>query len=709
MKKSNKWTILALSVLSSACFTLAACNAGSSSTGGGVSSSSANSSSESSSSVVPKEIKLMDFEDGVVEVEIGETFSLRDYMKVYDEDGVLYNVGIVLTDSQGNAVDHLAYQFTIADKTGYTLVLTARDPIDGEGIKERTLQLTTVDKSAPYIGVGIMPDYGVTGELTEIPVSFTDQSTEICSNVLVQKIKYNAATKEYDEGMYEDINVDYDHGDEKATFTAATPGRYKITVESWDGAKEDKAEAQSNKVYRARSWYYQVKGTVSAGEIEGFDTPETTVASYNGDVNAAEEDLVYQTDNQGRIITFIDTNNDGSPDTATPLTEELKAQGYKPQILYKEMPNKTAVWHEEWKDHYGVVETKGVPVVSGEGETATTTYSYFFKSTYRTTSFYRYGVDAEGKEDKNISWVDDTRWNYLSVWVYVDGEDGETAEISAKYNIGKKTVNCNEWVEMKFTKTEISNFGGNPFNIFSPSTHTKVELLTCAENRTIYVDKISYEWSEEFYVAPFVPLADNEVEAFSEERTVACAYGATYDETNEKWIADKTKFNETAQWHETFEGRNGVISLDATFTNAYGAEYHLSSLTRDTNFYRYGVDTDGNTDKNISWKDDTRWDYISVWLYIASDNADEIANGVELSSVYDVGASMVAVNTWIEFKITKDVIETYWGGYHYYILGKSEATYNNRKAALFMVGDGTEAAYTVYVDSISYEKEVVAE
>ena len=147
MKKSNQWTILALSVLSSACFTLAACNASSSSTGGGVSSSSANSSSESSSSVAPKEIKLVDFEDGVVEVEIGETFSLRDYMKVYDEDGVLYNVGIVLTDSQGNAVDHLAYQFTIADKTGYTLVLTARDPIDGEGIKERTLQLTTVDKS----------------------------------------------------------------------------------------------------------------------------------------------------------------------------------------------------------------------------------------------------------------------------------------------------------------------------------------------------------------------------------------------------------------------------------------------------------------------------------------------------------------------------------------------------------------------------------
>ena len=664
MRKSKKWLILALSVLCGACVTLGACK----------------------KEEEPKDITFVDFEDGTINVEIGDKFSIRDYMKVYDENGVMYGASAVITDSKGNAVDHLAYEFTIADETGYTLVLTVRDPVTGEALQTRTLALNTVDESAPYITVGAMPEYGLANVEVELPVRFSDKGVNYTTNVVVQKINYNATEKKYDESLAENIEVGYESKGEVANFTPTRPGRYKITVEAWDGT--DKATAQANAVYRARTWYYEVKGVVSEGEIEGFDTPETVVASYNYDLNAPEEDWVYQVDTQGNIL----TQKDG---VMVILTPELEAQGYKGKILYKSMPNKTAVWHEEYEGRYGVVSTKG-NISPDNGKT-----EYYFKSSYRATSFYRYGVDGDGKTDTSISWADDSRWTHVSVWLYVAGEAGETVEISSAHNVVTETVNCNEWFEFIITKQQCNSaLSGAPYNVFSGTTHTIKNLLTCAENREIYVDKISYEFDESLY---YIPMEDNEVETFSTSNTVVGAYG--YNTTASKM--DKNVPNETAVWHAEFEGKTGVVSLKSAKKGNYGAEYYLTSASRGADHWRYANDDSSTKDATTgdSWRDDTRWDYLSVWVYIVG----EAGATVEVSAYYDIGKVTVNCNEWVELQFTK----THLGGTSkgndaamkrpYYTLASAGAR-NDNLVPLFVVGNGTETDYTVYVDSISYEK-----
>ena len=191
------------------------------------------------------------------------------------------------------------------------------------------------------------------------------------------------------------------------------------------------------------------------------------------------------------------------------------------------------------------------------------------------------------------------------------------------------------------------------------------------------------------YTLPYdVFLADNEVEGFYSAESLYSAYGATYNETNSKWTGDKTKLNDTAEWHATFAGKTGVLSLKQVYTSGYGGEYHLRSLMRDTNYYR-----------NAS-----TWDYISIWLYVAGEENET----VEVAAIYDVENVTVNCNEWVEFKISKETVTSYWGGYNYYVLSNANNN-NNRVSTLFTVGEGTGADYTVYVDSISYEKEVAAE
>ena len=199
-------------------------------------------------------------------------------------------------------------------------------------------------------------------------------------------------------------------------------------------------------------------------------------------------------------------------------------------------------------------------------------------------------------------------------------------------------------------------------------------------------------------------LASNEVEGFYSAESVAAAYG--YNTTTSK--IDKNVQNTTAQWHAKFEGRYGVIQLSQAQTNSSGANYYLCSMTRGADFYRYANDDSSTKDSTTgdSWRTDPRWDYLSVWVYIVGETGAQ----VELAANYDIGALMVDCNKWVELQLTK----THLGGTTttsndaamkrpYYTLAAVSARTDNL-APLFVVGDGTDANYTVYVDKISYEK-----
>lgn len=659
----RKLAILGLSVASALCFTLAACKDNES-----------------------KEINFVDFENTSVNVELGESFSLREYMKVYDDQNVLYSANVELLNSQGSAVEHLAYEFTIEDNKGYTVILSVCDPVTGEVLKMRTVTLVVVDESAPYISVGDMPEYGLAGEEVKIPLSFTDANDNYNTAVIVNKIDYNLSIKDYDESLATPMDVEYESKAKQASFTPEKPGRYKVTIEAWEGAEKESAVQSGKNIYRAKTFYYEVKGEVSQGEIEGFDAPETVTAAYNYNPNAEESKKVYKTDSNGVPAKYKDGKWVALSETEL---QDLPTYG---TVDYKAMQNDSAVWHEEFAGKFGVLALNSTNKTGAGTEQSPYSYEYYIKSTYRNSNFYRYGVDENGDTDTSVSWENDNRWNYLSVWVYVKGENGEKVTLSGRYNTGKSEIDCNSWYELKLKKTECNTALGNPYNVFADGNLTFNALLLSTGNHEIYLDKIAYEWSEEFHT---VPLADNEVEAFSTQNTLVGAYGIN---ANSK--PDKNTKNQNAQWHAEFAGKQGVVSLKPTETSGYGGHYYLCSMTRADSFYRYGVDASGNADKSIDWRDDIRWDYLSVWVYIVGEENEQ----VEISGRWDLSATTVQCNSWVELKLSKDYLGNSTNGGMKNPFYTLSATNNNNNVPLFIVGEGTEANYTVYVDKISYEK-----
>ncbi|MBQ8685055.1 MAG: hypothetical protein IJ514_02645 [Clostridia bacterium] len=194
-------------------------------------------------------------------------------------------------------------------------------------------------------------------------------------------------------------------------------------------------------------------------------------------------------------------------------------------------------------------------------------------------------------------------------------------------------------------------------------------------------------------------LASNEIEGFYSAASVAAAYGIAEGAAK----ASKTVPNETAQWHAEFEGRYGVIQLSQAHMDKYGANYYLCSMTRDANFYRYANDDSSTKDATTSdsWRDDTRWDYLSIWIYVAKPEGST-ATQVELGGTYDSNTRMVDFDTWYEIQFDK----THCGQYFnrpYYTLA-SATSRNDNIMPLFILGAEADAGYTVYVDKISYEK-----
>ncbi len=674
----KKWKLLVLSALCISCFSAAACK---------------------KEEEQPTNA-LVGFVDETVEIELGDIISLHDFLEVYDEENNLYRATFELTDSAGNKVTLLANEFTAQDTVGYTLLLSAHDPKTGEVVATRTVQLKTVDKSAPIITIGDMVEYGVIGQEICVPLMFDDASQVYSTNVLAMRIPYSVAKNGYDEEAAQEISVVHVSKSDEACFTPTLQGRYKIVVEAWDGT--EKEAAKETNVYRSKEVYLDVK--TSEGEIEGFDLPSSTVAAYG-------------------------------------VNENVKGD--------KTVAGNSVQWHETFEGKDGVISMKPAKTDSYGG-------AYYVRSTTKTTDFYKFGTDI----------TQNTMWDYVSAWIYVAGEDGETVEVSGEHNRFPQTIPCNTWYEYRVGMEYFVVRGWNrPWDTFSNRANVNWDsrsFLYVGEGTeadyTVYMDCFSYEtayitataaWNgskvaisveKDESVAneqlvytykvvdsngnavavntdgTFLPtglgdtyditvtttvnnreyttsftyeysianvMGANEIEGFYSSDSVAAAYGL-----NAQNKADKTVAGNSVAWYETFEGKNGVISMKPAKTDSYGGAYYVRSTVRDKTFYNFG--------STIS--DNTLWDYVSMWIYIAGEENET----VEVSGEYDLYKQTVPCNTWYEYRVGMEYfVYRTWNRPWDTFSNEANMSWSNR--TVLYVGADETADYTVYIDKISYE------
>ena len=415
----KKWKILALSALCVSCFaTATACK----------------------EKEEPQTNSLVGFVDETVEIELGDSVFVGDFLEVYDTENNLYRATFELTDSTGDYVTLLKNEFTVQDSIGYTLVLNAHDPKTGEIIATRTVQLKTVDKSAPLITVGDMVQYGVIGQEISVPLIFEDASDDYSTSVSVMRVPYSVSKNGYDESAGQELTVEYESENGVATFTPTLQGKHKIIVEAWDGT--DKEEAKTASVYRTKSFYLDVK--TSEGEIEGFDLPSSKVAVYGL-----------------------------NPDTG---------KGHK------DYAGNSVAWKEEHMGRYGVVSMKPAKTATYGGQDYG---AYYLRSTVQDKNFMK----GAGDITKN------TLWDYVSMWIYIEGEEGEKVSLCGMSTHGLcQDVPCNTWYEYRVTLDSFIKMGFNsPWNTFSTSITNydnylflNVQGANQKTDYTVHVDSFAY-------------------------------------------------------------------------------------------------------------------------------------------------------------------------------------------------------------------------
>lgn len=216
----------------------------------------------------------------------------------------------------------------------------------------------------------------------------------------------------------------------------------------------------------------------------------------------------------------------------------------------------------------------------------------------------------------------------------------------------------------------------------------------------------TYTKTAEYTVEVLDMMAENEIEGFYSADSVAAAYGV-YTNASNKIVGDKSLKNDTARWYESFEGHNGVISLESN--EAYGGYglYRIKSTVRTSSYY--GYDLSGNS---IAWTDEEQtWDYISIVMYVKGDEGEKVTIGDR----YLYAAQRmedIECNKWVELKLYREYLD-YPGSHAFSRVNRQfDGTNNNQAAALFAVSDGnskTADNYTVYLDTITYEKGEIVE
>lgn len=669
-------------------------------------------------------VKLKDFADVTVEAVYGDNFSLVEYLSAVDEDGNVYGVSAELKDNAGNAVECLNNEFEITDKTGYTVLLSALNANDGSVIKTRTLTIVTVDSASPYINLGTVAPNATVGDDITVAMTFDSRTEDYTTSVSVKRLGYNSVTQDFDEALADDVQTDYVSKHTSVSFNVNKSGRYKISVNAWNGT-----EKTENTSVREKAAYIDVISVPYASEIESFDTAASKKAAYGAN---------------------------------------------------KATQNETAVWHESFNGRSGVLELKHARWYAGEKKSDDNTkwvyrpkHEYLIKSSFRDETFY--------SDNDNWDYIS------VHMFVAGESGEKVTVSCS-KYETEPKEINCNEWTEYRISKKSALFLSeGGERNQATLASWLSADGKKCGANsliaivsesetpaRKIYLDGIFYESDMkishsvgsdgtvivsasagtetdgfEFSVkkpnsADFTKLdgntfkADisgtyvltaskvingylrtestnvviaepNEIESFGSAESVSAAYG---DKTLGN-VNKKTQ-NATAVWHESFQGRNGVLELgpSAWFAGERKSgsttewqytpkhAYHIKSSFRDETFY----------------SDNGEWDYISVRIYVAGEQNER----VKVSCGNYLAQTELKCNEWTEFRITKqnalfnagtntgnrtqETLAWYLSNNGLYQVGSQTKCSTNPLIAI--EAESETPARKIYLDKISYEREI---
>ncbi len=177
-------------------------------------------------------------------------------------------------------------------------------------------------------------------------------------------------------------------------------------------------------------------------------------------------------------------------------------------------------------------------------------------------------------------------------------------------------------------------------------------------------------------------------------------------------------------WVSNYNGKYGVISTKPQDVQASNGEYPSTNgaLGVALRSFNYGTAQEFNSALNsLMYNSATyaadnaptlavkspNWDYVSIWVYIAKENA-EVNETTKLYGIYKHLIGEVKYNEWVEIKLDKFYVAQSYGN-----RGISEpfTSYNGRSFPTFFLALSTsDAQYeknkdaTVYVDSMAFKK-----
>ena len=177
------------------------------------------------------------------------------------------------------------------------------------------------------------------------------------------------------------------------------------------------------------------------------------------------------------------------------------------EIKDKESTNASAQYHDEFEGRYGVVSLQSTHYFHNADNDFTTAAS---KDGAGVAGWRYYFASASGYTRASGAW-DSEAWDYMSIWLYIAGEEGTTATIMEQYARNTAEVPCNTWYEFRYEQSNcITCFDDRTFNpgtsLYPPlftikgldgyavtEAFEQEHIFDLANNPTVYIDSITFE------------------------------------------------------------------------------------------------------------------------------------------------------------------------------------------------------------------------
>lgn len=260
---------------------------------------------------------------------------------------------------------------------------------------------------------------------------------------------------------------------------------------------------------------------------------------------------------------------------------------------------------------------------------------------------------------------------------------GTEVSLTADYNANGDDLNTQHFGTLTYTYTVKAPDGSDVTVTDGKFIPTVGGGYTITATTTVDGEEISSTKTIAVYAA-------NEINGFH-----------TYADTKDSGYKNASTINDFT-WLNTWEGRQGIICIQGTGTygNFYFDASHVywgdkaSTLTNANssttlNSYITETDTDGNY---------VNWDYLSIKLWIDVEGSVKVVSDA---------ANTVQGRTWVEIKLERGLFADNAGAHK--TIGELAGDFLESNEYLFYIEPINGEQVTVYVDSISLEKNVAAE